>query len=245
MTTLWDTTGSDVVKALSAERRSAGAMATGLALTLVVVTDQRSAEEAEKAATAAAAAHPCRLLMVIRRHLDAPDPRLDAEVLIGGRLGPGEAVVMRMYGRLALHAESVCCRCSHRTRPSSRGGTTRCRTRSRSTRSACSPTGGSPKHLPLPIRWPRCTSERWTTPRATPTWPGPGPPAGARWSRPRSTRCRASRTRPRSPARSPADRAARRLAAQPARHRRRAERGAGRDISEVELELRTTAGRRS
>src|SRR3954454_16796351 len=82
-------------------------MATGLALTLVVVTDQRSAEEAEKAATAAAAAHPCRLLMVIRRHVDAPDPRLDAEVLIGGRLGPGEAVVMRMYGRLALHAESV------------------------------------------------------------------------------------------------------------------------------------------
>src|ERR1700760_2468267 len=25
----------------------------------------------------------------------------------GGRLGPGEAVLMRMYGRLALHAESV------------------------------------------------------------------------------------------------------------------------------------------
>lgn len=107
MTTLWDTTGSDVVKALSAERRSAGALAFGLALTLVVVTDQRSSEEAEKAATAAAAAHPCRLLMVIRRHVEAPDPRLDAEVLIGGRLGPGEAVVMRMYGRLALHAESV------------------------------------------------------------------------------------------------------------------------------------------
>ena len=34
-------------------------------------------------------------------------PRLDAEVQIGGRLGPGEAVVLRMYGRLALHAESV------------------------------------------------------------------------------------------------------------------------------------------
>jgi glucose-6-phosphate dehydrogenase assembly protein OpcA len=107
VSTLWDTTGSDVVKALSSERRSAGALAFGLALTLVVVTDQRSVEEAEKAATAAAAAHPCRLLMVVRRHVEAPDPRLDAEVLIGGRLGPGEAVVMRMYGRLALHAESV------------------------------------------------------------------------------------------------------------------------------------------
>ncbi|MCU1586643.1 MAG: putative OxPP cycle protein OpcA, partial [Frankiales bacterium] len=32
---------------------------------------------------------------------------LDAEVSVGGRLGPGEAIVMRMYGRLALHAESV------------------------------------------------------------------------------------------------------------------------------------------
>jgi glucose-6-phosphate dehydrogenase assembly protein OpcA len=107
VTTLWDTTGSDVVRALEAERRSAGALAFGLALTLVVVTDQNSVAEAEAAAKAAASAHPCRILMVIRRHLEAPDPRLDAEVLIGGRLGPGEAVLMRMYGRLGLHAESV------------------------------------------------------------------------------------------------------------------------------------------
>ncbi len=107
MTTLWDTTGSDVVRALEAERRSAGALAFGLALTLVVVTDQDSIAQAEAAAKAAASAHPCRILLVIRRHLDAPEPRLDAEVLIGGRLGPGEAVVMRMFGRLGLHAESV------------------------------------------------------------------------------------------------------------------------------------------
>ena len=107
MTTLWDTTGSDVVRALEAERRSAGALAFGLALTLVVVTDQDGVSEAEAAAKAAASAHPCRILLVVRRHLEAPDPRLDAEVLIGGRLGPGEAVVMRMFGRLGLHAESV------------------------------------------------------------------------------------------------------------------------------------------
>jgi glucose-6-phosphate dehydrogenase assembly protein OpcA len=107
VTTLWDTTGSDVVRALEAERRSAGALAFGLALTLVVVTDQASVAEAEAAAKAAGSAHPCRILLVIRRHLEAPEPRLDAEVLIGGRLGPGEAVVMRMFGRLALHAESV------------------------------------------------------------------------------------------------------------------------------------------
>jgi len=107
MTTLWDTTGTAVVKALAAERRLAGAVSSGLALTLVVVVDEKRVAEAEVAATRAAAQHPCRLLVVVRRRPDAPEPRLDAEILIGGRLGPGEAVVMRMYGRLALHAESV------------------------------------------------------------------------------------------------------------------------------------------
>src|SRR5215468_12463210 len=107
MTTLWDTTGTEVVKALAAERRSGGAVLSGLALTLVVVADENDVAHAETAATAAASRHPCRLLVVIRRQIDAPIPRLDAEVQIGGRLGPGEAVVMRMYGRLALHAESV------------------------------------------------------------------------------------------------------------------------------------------
>ena len=107
MTTLWDTTGTAVVKALGAERRKAGSVSSGLALTLVVVVEEGNVEQAEQAATRAAAEHPCRLLVVVRRRPDAPEPRLDAEVLIGGRLGPGEAVVMRMYGRLALHAESV------------------------------------------------------------------------------------------------------------------------------------------
>jgi glucose-6-phosphate dehydrogenase assembly protein OpcA len=93
MTTLWDTSGTAVIKALAAERNAAGSVSSGL--------------EAEQAATHAAAQHPCRLLMVVRRRPDAPEPRLDAEVSVGGRLGPGEAVVMRMYGRLALHAESV------------------------------------------------------------------------------------------------------------------------------------------
>ncbi len=107
MTTLWDTTGSAVVKELAAQRRTGGAVLSGVALTLVVVANESQVAEAEAAATHAAEMHPCRLLVVVRRQIDAPVPRLDAEVQIGGRLGPGEAVVMRMYGRLALHAESV------------------------------------------------------------------------------------------------------------------------------------------
>ncbi|MCW2743056.1 MAG: opcA [Blastococcus sp.] len=107
MTTLWDTTGSAVVKELAAQRRTGGAVLSGVALTLVVVADESRVAEAEEAATHAAEMHPCRVLVVVRRQIEAPVPRLDAEVLIGGRLGPGEAVVMRMYGRLGLHAESV------------------------------------------------------------------------------------------------------------------------------------------
>jgi glucose-6-phosphate dehydrogenase assembly protein OpcA len=107
MTTLWDTTGTAVVKALAAERRTGGAVTSGIALTLVVVVEQEDVEEAEEAATIAASRHPMRMLVVIRRQFDAPVPRLDAEVTIGGRLGPGESVVLRMYGRLGLHAESV------------------------------------------------------------------------------------------------------------------------------------------
>lgn len=103
---LWDTTGNEVVKALAAERRSAGGVASGLALTLVAVVEEKKVREAEAAATIAASAHPCRLLIVVRSDLDGRS-RLDAEIVVGGRLGPAEAVVMRMYGRLALHAESV------------------------------------------------------------------------------------------------------------------------------------------
>ncbi len=107
MTTLWDTTGTAVVKALAAARLEAGGVASGLVLTLVVVASEDQVAEAERAAFVASSAHPCRVLVVVRGPVTTAHPRLDAEVLIGGRLGPGEAVILRMTGRLGLHAESV------------------------------------------------------------------------------------------------------------------------------------------
>ena len=107
MVALWDTTGAEVVRRLAAERRSAGGVTSGLALTLIVVTEEKRVAEAEAAATIAAQEHPTRLLIVVRRNVLDQASRLDAEVVVGGRLGPCEAVVMRMHGRLALHAESV------------------------------------------------------------------------------------------------------------------------------------------
>jgi glucose-6-phosphate dehydrogenase assembly protein OpcA len=107
MTTLWDTTGTAVVRALAAARHHSGAVSSGLALTLVAVADGNLVAEAEQAATAAAAQHPCRLILVVRHDLQVPQPRLDAEVSVGGRLGPGEAVMLHVHGRLTLHPESV------------------------------------------------------------------------------------------------------------------------------------------
>jgi glucose-6-phosphate dehydrogenase assembly protein OpcA len=114
VTALWDTTGPEVVRELAAARRREG-VTSGLVLTLVAVVDEapgtigRPVRAVEDAATVAAAAHPYRLLVVTRSQVgpvQSPD-RLDAEVIVGGRLGPCEAVIMRMQGRLALHAESV------------------------------------------------------------------------------------------------------------------------------------------
>lgn len=107
MIALWDTSGSEVVKALAAERRSAGGVTSGLALTVVAVVDEKHVRDTEQAAMIAAQQHPCRLLIVVRRNVLDPESRLDAEIMVGGRLGPCEAVIMRMHGRLALHAESV------------------------------------------------------------------------------------------------------------------------------------------
>lgn len=104
---LWDTTGNALVKALAAERRSAGGVTSGLALTLIAVVAESQVRQAEAAATIAASTHPCRLLIVVRSDLANPRSRMDAEVVVGGRLGPCEAIVMRTYGRLALHTESV------------------------------------------------------------------------------------------------------------------------------------------
>lgn len=112
MLALWDTTGAEVVRKLAAERHSAGGVASGLALTLVVVVEEARVRAVEDAATIAAASHPLRLIVVSRippvtaANAEIKD-RLDAEIIVGGRLGPAEAVVLRMHGGVAMHAESV------------------------------------------------------------------------------------------------------------------------------------------
>ncbi|MFB7932406.1 glucose-6-phosphate dehydrogenase assembly protein OpcA [Streptomyces sp. NPDC056039] len=110
-TDLTDTTASKINKALVQGRRAIGTPAVGMVLTLVIVTDEENAYDALKAANDASHEHPSRTLVVIKRVSRSPrdrtQSRLDAEVRLGADAGSGETVVLRLYGEVAEHAQSV------------------------------------------------------------------------------------------------------------------------------------------
>ncbi|QFZ77013.1 glucose-6-phosphate dehydrogenase assembly protein OpcA [Streptomyces fagopyri] len=108
---LTDSTASKINKALVQGRRAIGTPAIGMVLTLVIVTDEENAYDALKAANEASREHPSRTLVVIRRVSRSPrdrtKSRLDAEVRLGAEAGTGETVVLRLYGEVVDHADSV------------------------------------------------------------------------------------------------------------------------------------------
>ncbi len=101
------TTSSAINTALIDARRRYGSPASSAVLTLVIVTAEQDHYDAVKAAVDAAREHPARILVVIPRRRRGEEQRLDAEVRASGETGPGEVVILRLYGALADHAESV------------------------------------------------------------------------------------------------------------------------------------------
>ncbi|HEX8758877.1 MAG TPA: glucose-6-phosphate dehydrogenase assembly protein OpcA [Pseudonocardiaceae bacterium] len=88
-------------------RERGGAVALGRVLTLVIVTDDSSqVEESIQAANEASREHPCRIL-VVARGLKRAATRLDAQIRVGGDAGASEVLVLRLYGPLADHGDSV------------------------------------------------------------------------------------------------------------------------------------------
>lgn len=106
MIRLEDTTGNEISRAINAERHRMGAMATGMVMTLIVLTDEANQADATQAASFAAQEHPMRILVVIPRK-GRGAPQLDAEISVGGDDGPGEVALLRMRGELAQHPGSV------------------------------------------------------------------------------------------------------------------------------------------
>ncbi|UXY31106.1 glucose-6-phosphate dehydrogenase assembly protein OpcA [Streptomyces sp. HUAS TT20] len=108
---LTDTTASKINKALVRGRHAIGTPAVGMVLTMVIVTDEENAYDSIKAAEEASHEHPSRTLVVIRRQSRTPRERtrsrLDAEVRVGSEAGTGETVVLRTFGEVSDHADSV------------------------------------------------------------------------------------------------------------------------------------------
>jgi glucose-6-phosphate dehydrogenase assembly protein OpcA len=102
---LTDTTTGAIHEALTEARRRMGGPASGTVLTLIIVTDEAAQYDAVRAASQAGREHPSRILAVITRRPKA-ESRLDAEIRVG-ETGPGETILLRMYGPLGQHADSV------------------------------------------------------------------------------------------------------------------------------------------
>jgi glucose-6-phosphate dehydrogenase assembly protein OpcA len=102
---LTDTTASAVRTELVRASQQLGGLATGVVLNLIIVTDESAQHDAVQAAAQAGREHPCRVLCVIVRNAVAAS-RLDAEITVG-ETAAGQMVLLRIYGELGLHADSV------------------------------------------------------------------------------------------------------------------------------------------
>ncbi|WP_433603497.1 glucose-6-phosphate dehydrogenase assembly protein OpcA [Nocardia sp. CA-135953] len=101
------TTTAEVTKRLVRLRESNGVITMGRVLTLVVCTlDSSEAEDAIDAANDASREHPCRVVVLARGDREA-EPRLDAQIRVGGDAGAAEVIVLRLQGDLINHESSV------------------------------------------------------------------------------------------------------------------------------------------
>ena len=102
---LTDTTTGEVRGALTRARDQLGGPTTGVVLNLIIMTDESRQHDAVRAASQAGREHPCRVLGVISRGTGGP-ARLDAEIRSGDG-APGQTVLLRLYGPMSLHPDSV------------------------------------------------------------------------------------------------------------------------------------------
>jgi glucose-6-phosphate dehydrogenase assembly protein OpcA len=106
LTDLTDTTTADIRSALMRNRDQMGGPATGMVLNLIIMTDESGQHDAVRAASQASREHPCRVLAVIARD-SRVQSRLDAEIRSGDGTTPGQTLLLRLYGPMSEHADSV------------------------------------------------------------------------------------------------------------------------------------------
>lgn len=103
------TTTSGVSRALVKIREEGGAVALGRVLTLVIATRHGAEEEVITAANDASREHPMRVIVISTPMTPDPaaEPRLDAQIRVGGDAGASEVIVLRAYGETAVNEEGL------------------------------------------------------------------------------------------------------------------------------------------
>lgn len=102
-----DTTVSKISRSLVSVREEGGAVALGRVLTLIIATRDGAEEEVIEAANDASREHPMRVIVVMTDDDADAEPRLDAEIRVGGDAGASEVVVLRAHGAAASNQESL------------------------------------------------------------------------------------------------------------------------------------------
>ncbi len=100
------TSTSALTRKLVDLRNQVGAMTISRVLTLIVVVDEDSADDAIAVATDASRQHPSRIVVVVAGTRRGAS-RLSGQIRVGGDAGASEVVVLRLVGRLAGHPQSV------------------------------------------------------------------------------------------------------------------------------------------
>ena len=105
ITTLTDTTASDIDQKMIEMRQTFGANTIGRVLTLIIIATGEI-EEPLEAAIRASHEHPARVL-VVDADADAETSGLDAEIRVGRDAGAGEIVILRARGDIMASLDTL------------------------------------------------------------------------------------------------------------------------------------------
>lgn len=100
------TTAAKIGRHLNELREAGGVVALGRVLTLIIETDAKDVESAVAAANGASRLHPSRILVLASVDSEV-EPKLDAEIRVGGDAGASEVVILRAYGAASTNPESL------------------------------------------------------------------------------------------------------------------------------------------
>lgn len=100
-----DTTSTAVAKRLIQLREEGGAVALGRVLTLIILAQEETADDAIDAANDASREHPCRIIVLVAATHRASG--LDAQIRVGGDAGASEVIVLKTSQAVYDHSDTL------------------------------------------------------------------------------------------------------------------------------------------